>query len=158
MLLFIDGACSNNGAASPRGGCGVVYSSIHEASGIALPLEKDGKVQTSNRAELRAALLAIGLRLWSGEGFDTVVLACDSEYVVRGVTEWLPKWERNGWKTARGEEVKNRDLWEALRTELRRVERDGLLVQFWRIPREYNEADAYAKDATVGGAVSVMLV
>ena len=43
-----------------------------------------------------------------------VELHTDSEYLRQGITEWLPKWQRNGWRTAGREPVKNRDLWERL--------------------------------------------
>ncbi len=43
-----------------------------------------------------------------------VVLHTDSQYVRQGITEWMPNWVRRGWKTAGGDPVKNRDLWERL--------------------------------------------
>lgn len=46
--------------------------------------------------------------------------------------------------------MKNRDLWEALFDKLRELEAIGCLVQFWAIPRAWNEADKYAKEAAVG--------
>jgi ribonuclease HI len=150
MLMFIDGACSNNGQVGARGGCGVVFTSIHEAKPITFPLENDGTPHTSNRAELRAALVALGLRVWNGEGFNNVILACDSEYVVLGASQRLDRWVRTGWVTRNGTPVKNRDLWEALLEEMRKQESYGVHVQFWLIPREWNEADQYAKKATVG--------
>ncbi|KAA8913478.1 ribonuclease H-like domain-containing protein [Sphaerosporella brunnea] len=153
MLMFIDGACSNNGNPEACGGCGVVYTSTHFRSGIAYPLEKDGTQHTNNRAVLRAAILALEMRLWNGEGFNKVVLACDSEYVVKGVSEWLSEWVINGWKTSDGTAVKNKDLWEILLETLRRQESRGVLVQFWLIPREWNEADEYAKKGSVSDSL-----
>ena len=44
----------------------------------------------------------------------TIVLHTDSQYVRQGITEWMPNWVRRGWKTAGGDPVKNRDLWERL--------------------------------------------
>jgi len=43
-----------------------------------------------------------------------VVLSTDSEYVRRGITEWVPRWRRNGWRTSQKTPVKNRDLWQRL--------------------------------------------
>jgi ribonuclease HI len=149
MLMFIDGACSNNGNSLSRGGSGVVYTSLQWQTPISHPLEDDGIAHTSNRAELRAAIIAIGMRAWQGEGFNNVVLACDSEYVVKGVCEWLNNWIQKGWKNSLGRPVANRDLWEMLLAKLRVMESRGVLVQFWQIPREWNEADAYAKQAAV---------
>lgn len=65
---------------------------------------------TNNRMELMAAIS--GLETLT-EGCS-VVLFTDSQYVRQGITEWLPGWVRRGWKTAGGEAVKNRDLWERL--------------------------------------------
>lgn len=144
MLIFIDGACSNNGTPQARAGYGVKWGAH---SNLSSRLEGDGP-ETSNRAELRAAIVALGLRAWNGEGFDKVVLACDSEYVVKGISEWVPVWKGNGWRTARQTPVVNRDLWEMLLAALREQDGRGVLVQFWLIPREENEADRDAKAGT----------
>ena len=144
MLMYIDGACSNNGTPQARAGYGVKWSARNNLSHR---LEGNGP-ETSNRAELRAAIVALGLRVWNGEGFDKVILACDSEYVVKGISEWVSKWKRNGWRTAQRTPVENRDLWEDLLTALREQDGRGVLVQFWLIPREVNQADAYAKAGT----------
>lgn len=143
-LIYIDGACSNNGTSHARAGFGVIWGPRHHLSGR---LEGQDP-ETSNRAELRAAIVALGLRAWNGEGFDKVVLACDSEYVVKGISEWVRNWQSNGWRTARGTPVENRDLWEMLLAALREQDKRGVMVQFWLIPREQNEADAYAKAGT----------
>jgi ribonuclease HI len=90
----------------------------------------DGVSHTHNRAELRAAVLALGMRLWCGEGFTSVVLACDSEYIVKGACEWSNKWVKNGRKTSGGIAVKNRDLWEELLRAMRKLEHLDVLVQF----------------------------
>ena len=154
MLMFIDGACCNDGSVDALGGCGVVFSSTHWAQPIAYPLENDGITHTSNHAELRAALLALGLRVWNGEGFNSVVLACDSQYVVCGASEYLNEWINNGWVANNGTPVKNRDLWEKLLEKMRHLESYGVQVQFWLIPREWNEAGKYAKDGAVGSPTS----
>ena len=65
---------------------------------------------TSNRMELMAAIAALeALR----EPCD-VILTTDSQYVRQGIMDWLSNWIRRGWKTAGGDPVKNRDLWERL--------------------------------------------
>ncbi|MFN7184576.1 MAG: ribonuclease HI, partial [Thermomonas haemolytica] len=65
---------------------------------------------TNNRMELMAAIAALEALKEPCE----VVLTTDSQYVRQGITEWMPGWLRRGWKTAGGEPVKNRDLWERL--------------------------------------------
>lgn len=65
---------------------------------------------TNNRMELMAAISALeALR----EPCDAT-LHTDSQYVRQGITLWMPNWVRRGWKTAGGDPVKNRDLWERL--------------------------------------------
>ncbi len=65
---------------------------------------------TNNRMELMAAIMALeALR-----GACEVILHTDSQYVQKGIGEWLPNWIRRGWKTAGGEPVKNKDLWQRL--------------------------------------------
>jgi len=70
-----------------------------------------GEAQTTNnRMELMAAIAALEALT---EGCE-VTLHIDSQYVRQGITEWMPGWVRRGWKTAGGDPVKNRDLWERL--------------------------------------------
>ena len=47
-------------------------------------------------------------------------LTTDSTYVRDGITQWLPRWQRNGWRTAAGKPVKNQDLWQALEEQVAR--------------------------------------
>ena len=144
MLMFIDGACANEGTPQARAGYGIKWT---PRGAISYRLEGTGP-ETSNGAELRAAIVALGLRCWNGEGFDKVVLACDSDYVVKGISEWVPTWKTNGWQTPQGTSVENRDLWEALLAALSKHDDAGVLVQFWLIPREKSQADVYAKAGT----------
>jgi ribonuclease HI len=153
MLMFVDGSALNNGLQNSRAGYGVVYAPIQWSLPISGRLEQDGHPQTSNRAELRAVLASLTLRFWAAEGFSRIVLACDSEYVVKGISEWILKWRNNGWMTSAGKPVVNQDLWKKVEEKLRQMERGGMLVLFWKIPREWNEADEYAK----AGAVIILL-
>lgn len=65
---------------------------------------------TNNRMELMAAIAALEVLTEACQ----VTLHIDSQYVRQGITEWMPSWVRRGWKTAGGDPVKNRDLWERL--------------------------------------------
>lgn len=78
-----------------------------------VPLKKlyGGEAETTNnRMELMAAIV----------GLETLTRTCkvrvttDSQYVRKGITEWLSGWKRKGWQTAAGKPVKNKDLWERL--------------------------------------------
>lgn len=82
---------------------------------------------TSQRAELWAALEAL-------KGVDPqaieVVVFSDSQYLIMGITQWLSRWLKNGWRTSQGRKVENKDIWLKL---LRACE--GLPVQWVWVPR-----------------------
>ncbi|KAI1113774.1 ribonuclease H-like domain-containing protein [Nemania sp. NC0429] len=153
ILIYTDGACFHNGQADAKGAWSFFFGPEPEARTCAGRLENKGPFgdnteQTSNRAELRAVLAALRARQWSDDGYRTVVIATDSEYVAQGVTDWVRKWVGNGWKTAKGKNVANRDLWELLLGEAERYQECGLAIQFWRIDRSLNHiADAAAAKA-----------
>ncbi|RDW57401.1 hypothetical protein BP5796_12851 [Coleophoma crateriformis] len=156
VLVYVDGACADNGQPEARAGwavvCGPPNSHEESSSWVACGrLEIKGpfgdvSAVTSNRAELRAVIAALRLCDWLEEGFDSIVIAIDSSYVVDGATGWVRGWVRNGWKTRTGDPVKNQDLWECLLGEVERWKACGLRVELWKIPRELNDdADTAAK-------------
>ncbi len=91
---------------------------------------------TNNRMELTAVLRALSEIAARGHGRSAeVVISTDSQYVQKGITEWITTWERNGWKTSAKKPVKNSDLWSSLR-ELSR----GLSVRWvWVMGHAGNE-------------------
>ncbi|KAK4186393.1 ribonuclease H [Podospora australis] len=121
------------------------------------PLEYQGPQghivdHTSNRAKLRAVIAALQFRSWGQEGWRRVVILTDLEYIVRGATEWLPRWVRQGWRKTRlqpwhrrrrGEKfgpkkpgasryaIANRDLWEELQFRIEELRRENCEVSFW---------------------------
>ena len=103
VTIYTDGACRGNPG---PGGWGALLSSgehVRELSGA-------DAATTNNRMELTAVIRALeALRRPAA-----VTLYTDSEYVKRGISEWLPSWKVRGWKTAANKPVKNQDLWEAL--------------------------------------------
>ncbi|KAK6223968.1 hypothetical protein LQW54_000114 [Pestalotiopsis sp. IQ-011] len=157
-LAYVDGACSNYGMQGSRAAWAVVYGPV-EGCIVSKRLGNRGPFgdeyeATSNRAELRAAIAALRLTNWRDEGFDSLVIATDSTYVVDGATGWTKGWVRNGWKTRTGDGVKNKDLWELLLGEVERWNAQRLKVEFLRIPRELNSAaDTAAKAAVHQGAI-----
>lgn len=102
-ILHTDGGCSGN--PGPGGWAVIVRAGAHvrELSGSELST-------TNNRMELRAAIE--GLRALGQP--HAVEVFTDSVYLKDGITKWLPKWQRNGWRTAAKEPVKNADLWREL--------------------------------------------
>ncbi len=103
VKIFTDGACRGNPG---PGGWGVVLRSGEHRK----ELRGAEKKTTNNRMELTAAIKA----LEALKGSPEVELYTDSEYVRQGITQWLPNWERNGWRTAGKTPVKNLDLWKPL--------------------------------------------
>lgn len=157
VLVYTDGSCLGNGGAGSRAGWAVQYGAVDgmDAAGYYGLLERCGPfgdmgLQTSNRAELRAAIAA-ARGLGAPKGIRKLVIATDSEYVVDGATKWARRWMEKGWTTTFGKAVKNQDLWLALLGEVERHwESNQIEIAFWRIPRKWNnEADAAAKEAAL---------
>ncbi len=101
--IFCDGACSGNPG---RGG----YGTILRCKGREKIISGAVPDTTNNRMELTAAIE--GLRQLTRP--CQVVLTTDSQYLVKGITEWIKGWQRSGWKNSKKEPVVNRDLWELL--------------------------------------------
>jgi ribonuclease HI len=101
--IFTDGACKGNPG---RGGWGALLV----AGGKTKELFGGELNTTNNRMELRAVIEALGALKRPCE----VVVHTDSQYVQKGISEWIHGWKARGWKTAAKEPVKNVDLWQAL--------------------------------------------
>ena len=101
--IYTDGSCRGN--PGPGGWAALLTNGGHETI-----LQGAEPETTNNRMELTAAIRA----LQSLKEPSAVTLYTDSEYVMKGISEWLPAWKARGWKTAAKKPVKNQDLWEAL--------------------------------------------
>lgn len=111
VYIYCDGACRGNPG---PGGWGVLLRyQQHERQ-----LHGGVANTTNNRMELTAAIE--GLRALTRS--SRVVLTTDSEYLRRGITEWIHSWKQRGWKTANKQPVKNVDLWQLLEQEVKRHE------------------------------------
>ncbi len=105
--LYTDGACSGN--PGPGGWGMVAYfddGNCHELGG------RD-RATTNNRMEMQAAISALEF-FAATDGTTPCVLYTDSEYLIKGITQWVKGWKKKGWKTAAGKPVLNQDLWETL--------------------------------------------
>ncbi len=105
--LFTDGACLGN--PGPGGWAALLRRGADERE-----LHGGEGHTTNNRMELLAVISGLeALRKPC-----SVRITTDSQYVMRGIQEWMPRWIAKGWRTAGGEAVKNRDLWERLNAAL----------------------------------------
>ena len=113
-----------------------------------------GEAQTTNnRMELMAAIAALEVLT---EGWR-VTLHIDSQYVRQGITEWMPGWVRRGWRTAGGDPVKNRDLWERLHAATGRHTIEWKWVKGHNGDPDNERVDVLARNAAVrfrNGAVA----
>ncbi|MDF1588600.1 MAG: ribonuclease HI [Gammaproteobacteria bacterium] len=103
VKIFSDGACSGN--PGPGG-----WGAILQAKGTEKELSGGEKNSTNNRMEMMAVIAAL-------EAIKRpchVTVTTDSQYVMKGMLEWLPGWKKRGWKTASKQPVKNVDLWQRL--------------------------------------------
>ena len=104
VTVFTDGACSGN-----PGPGGWAARILHD-DGRITELGDGAAETTNNRMELSAAIEALKA---TGDA-ATVELVTDSEYVRKGITEWIHGWKRRGWLTAAKKPVLNQDLWREL--------------------------------------------
>lgn len=147
IKIFIDGACSGNPG---TGGYAVVVCKEDKCE----KLFGYEIATTNNRMELRAAIEAlkhIALVLSKEEMREFDVIS-DSAYVVNAVEKnWLLAWKFNNWKTSKGSEVKNKDLWEEFVYTYELAKSCGCNVNFVKVKghagNSYNElADKIAKE------------
>lgn len=112
VVIYTDGSCLENPGAA---GWAALLLTVKEGE-----LEDDSLVSgglesaTNNQAEMMAAIMG----LEELEKPSRVQVVTDSQYLRKGITEWVPHWKRRGgtgrWRTGAGQPVKNRDLWQRL--------------------------------------------
>ena len=116
--IFSDGACSGNPG---PGGYGTILrygEHERELSGYAVKT-------TNNRMEMQGAIAGLEALKHPCQ----VRLISDSQYLVKGMTEWIEGWQRKGWKNSKKQEVANRDLWEQLLELAKRHQVDWVWVK-----------------------------
>ncbi len=139
VVAYTDGACSGNPG---PGGWGAVLA----WNGRERELSGGEAETTNNRMELMAAIRA----LEALKRPCPVKIVTDSQYVMKGITEWMDDWKARGWRTAGKKPVKNRELWERLD---RQIQRHDVSWQWVRghAGHEGNErADLLAREAIPG--------
>ena len=132
--LFTDGACSGNPG---PGGWGVLM----RWQGHEKEMSGGERATTNNRMELRAVI----------EGLNAltrpmrIAVYTDSQYVQKGITQWLPGWKKRNWRTADKKPVKNDDLWRALEAAAARHQVSWHWVRGHAGHPENERADALAR-------------
>ncbi len=124
FVIFTDGACSGN--PGPGGWATVI---VFPAGKRIKELGGQGDLVTNNQMELMGVIK--GLSFIKDEP-GPVIVYTDSVYVIKGITQWIFGWLRRGWKTAEGEAVSNKDLWQTLKTL---VDKRGPKTIEWRFSR-----------------------
>ena len=107
IMVYTDGACSNNPGGPGGWAATLNYDDRYDViSGHEL-------CTTNNRMELTAVVKAI--KYLVEKGYTKITINSDSAYVVNSINKgWIYEWERKGWKTKRGDELANSDLWKEL--------------------------------------------
>ncbi|MGB3204443.1 MAG: ribonuclease HI [Crinalium sp.] len=105
--IYTDGACSGNPG---PGGWGVV---VYYSDNCVAEMGDGEAATTNNRMEMLAAIAALKF-IAKSQQTEPITLYTDSEYVLKGITQWVKGWKKKGWKTSGGKAVLNQDFWEIL--------------------------------------------
>jgi len=136
-IIYTDGACSGNPG---PGGWGAV---ILDEEKNKTSLSGKEKATTNNRMELMAPIMALRKIKKPSE----IIIYTDSTYLKNGITIWIKRWEKNGWKSTNKKPVKNKDLW----IMLNELSREQIIDWKWvkaHAGNKYNEmADSLATEA-----------
>lgn len=109
IVIYTDGGCHGN--PGPGG-----WAYLIQVDGESSSRSGGEAATTNNRMELTAVIRALEeVKGDPSRVSRKIELHTDSQYVKRGITEWIATWERNGWRTAGGDPVKNQELWRRLR-------------------------------------------
>jgi len=145
LKIYTDGGCSGN--PGPGGWAYVIVKQTFQGEQIITQDKGGEKDTTNNRMELTAVIMALRALKTTDNTPRQATVYTDSQYVQKGITEWIHTWKRNAWRTADKKPVKNQDLW---------IELDSIASEFplyWEwikghAGNEYNElCDAMTQEA-----------
>jgi ribonuclease HI len=134
--IFTDGACRGNPGI---GGFGAILRQGKHEREISGCEEET----TNNRMELMAAIAGLSAL----KNPSVVRITTDSQYLRRGMLEWMVNWKKNNWRTASKKPVKNKDLWQTLDTLQTTHQIEWCWVKGHSGHRENEQADALANEA-----------
>jgi ribonuclease HI len=131
QAIYTDGACSGN--PGPGGWGTVLYfegGQVHELGG-------GERETTNNRMEMQAAIAA--LEFLTQQTYSAPIeLHTDSEYLKKGITQWIAGWKRKGWKNATGKPVLNQDLWMRLDSLSQTLKQNQKIDISWKYVRGHS--------------------
>lgn len=105
IKIYSDGACSGNPGPGGFGSIVIIDDKLVKEFGDHYP------ATTNNRMELQGVISALVWLKVNKMTEASVTVFTDSVYVIRGITQWVFGWKKNGWKNSEGKEVVNQDLW-----------------------------------------------
>ena len=114
LTIFTDGGCSGN--PGPGGWAFIIVKETLQGPEILAERYGAEKATTNNRMELTAVIESLRTLKTLDIMPPEVVIYTDSQYVQKGITEWIRKWKQNAWRTSDKKPVKNQDLWVELDT------------------------------------------
>ena len=145
LKIYTDGGCSGN--PGPGGWAYVMITQTPEGNQIISQDKGSEKGTTNNRMELTAVIMALRALKTGINSACQAVVYTDSQYVQKGITEWIHTWKKNAWRTSSKSPVKNKDLW----IELDSLAGELSLKWEWvkgHAGNEYNElCDAMTQEA-----------
>jgi len=137
--IFTDGSCLGN--PGPGG-----YGAVLKYKDNTKELSQGYQLTTNNRMEMLATIVA----LKSLKEACQVTLTTDSQYVRQGITQWITKWQKNNWRTASKQPVKNVDLWKQLHEQNQRHKVNWQWVKGHSGHPENERCDDLARQAAEG--------
>ncbi|KAI4201281.1 MAG: hypothetical protein LQ350_003318 [Teloschistes chrysophthalmus] len=153
LVVYTDGCFLSNGQTQERparAGYGIHFPQLSRDWDLSNQLSAFEK-HTNQRAELLAVIRALQVISARRVPCQKISIFTDSEYAVRGLKEWIPKWRTNGYRTAQKKPVGNADIFKILDSEACDLTDGGVLVEINHIPREENSvADRLAKAGAQG--------
>jgi len=146
VIIYTDGACSNNGNKDAKAGLGIFFGDNHELN-VSEPLPRLAGTPTNQLAELYAIYWALYLCLEKADMKDkNIIIYTDSQYSIDCLTTWFSGWEKKGWKTANKQPVKHIELIRQIKHIM-----DQLNVRFVHVKGHSND---YGNDQADALAVS----
>ena len=134
VIIYTDGACSGN--PGPGGYAAIIIGENNK---------KEIAGFHSNTTNNRMELMAVIAGLENVQKGTKVKLFSDSNYVIKGITNWIYSWKKKGWKTSSNNNVKNKELWQRLDNLINDYKIEFIKVR-GHSGNEYNEeADSLAK-------------